>query len=340
LRNSRSRPEVTGAQIRTRHLLEYAAFAGVVRLFRRLPSSASYALASALGLAWYALDAKHRRIALSNLRIAFGKEKSSQQIERLSRASFQNACLNFAEFCQLMAIEPATVRSMVETKGYDNFLRARAKNRGVLIFTAHLGNWELMALFQSARDGPINVLGRPLDNRLLNETLDKVRTRFGNRVITKQRAGREMMRLLRDSEVIGVLMDQNTIANEGVFVDFFGKSACTTPIVALMAQRLDVPVLPAFAYRTGPGRHVVVVGEEVELQETGDRQRDLTVNTAKLTKIIESHIRQYPHQWLWMHNRWKTRPEGAVARRKGARARSAVVQSVGVPGTGGAAPLR
>lgn len=335
---SQSRSRAARLPRKARHALEYHSFTGIVWLLRHLPPATSCALASTLGLVWYALDVRHRRIALSNLRTAFGQDKTGSEIERIALASFRNTCLTFAEFCHLADMHRAGVRSMVETVDYENFLRAKAKNQGVLLFTAHLGNWELMGLFQSAREIPINVLGRPLDNALLNETLDRVRTRFGNRVIPKQRAAREMMRLLRNGEVIGVLMDQNTIASAGVFVDFFGKSACTTPVVALMAERLNVPAVPAFTYRIRRGKHVVVVGKEVPLERTGDRRRDLVANTAKLTKIIESHIRAYPDQWLWMHNRWKTQPENPYARRTDGPARRPAGETAGMTSAGGTMP--
>ncbi len=332
--DSRSRGHTARTTHRVRRILEYRAFAPVMWLFRYLPPAASYALASALGFLWYALDAERRRVALSNLLTAFGEEKTASEIERIARASFQNVCLTFAEFCQLMSMSPAAVQSMVETEGYDNFLRSKAKNRGVILLTAHLGNWELMALFQSVHDAPINVLGRPLDNALLNETLDRVRKRFGNCVIPKQRAAREIMRVIRKGGVIGILMDQNTVETEGVFVDFFGKSACTTPAIPLLAQRLNVPTVPAFTHRIRRGKHAVVVGEEVALESTGDRRRDLVTNTEKLTKIIEFHIRQHPEQWLWMHKRWKTRPDQASSHRTNALAYATAELVVGVPGEG------
>jgi len=248
-------------------------------------------------------------MALDNLKIAFGTEKDEQELRTIARQSYQHLGRSLAELARVMVSSPERIMGSVKIEGLDHFLDAQKKGRGVLYLTAHLGNWELMALAHSLQGYPINVVARPVDNPLLEDLLSRLRTRGGNRVIKKGGALREVLKLLKAGETVGFLLDQNVVADQGVFVNFFGKSACTHKTLALLALKTGAVVLPAFTFRQEGGGHRVIIEPPVLLEETGDMERDLVVNTQKFTALIESCIRRHPDQWLWVHRRWKTQPQ-------------------------------
>jgi KDO2-lipid IV(A) lauroyltransferase len=194
-------------------------------------------------------------------------------------------------------------------EGLENFQKAYEKEKGILILTAHFGNWEWMAaLFPLQSHHPVHVVVRPLDSRFLDSMVEQLRMRTGNQAIPKQKAMGQILRLLKAGEIVGILLDQNMAWQEGVFVDFFGEKACTNTGMALLALKTGTPVLPAFNIRQKDGRYRVVIEPEIPLVRTGDKERDVTENTQRFTQIIERYVRNYPDQWLWLHQRWKTRP--------------------------------
>jgi KDO2-lipid IV(A) lauroyltransferase len=261
-----------------------------------------------LGRLIYALDDRHRRIALRNLALAF-PEKDSKEKEEIARAAFRNLGRMAAELSFIPRLKEGNVGRYCSIEGLENFERAREKGKGVLFLTAHFGNWEWMAAsFPLLSHHPCHVVFRPLDSRFLDGVVERLRTGTGNQAIPKQKAMGQILRLLKEGEVVGILLDQNMAWQEGVFVDFFGEPACTNTGMALLALRTGTPVLPAFNIRQKDGRYRVVIEPEVPLVRTGNKEQDVAENTGLFTKIIERHIRNYPDHWLWLHQRWKTRP--------------------------------
>jgi len=191
-------------------------------------------------------------------------------------------------------------------------LREAEKNkRGVIFLTGHLGVWELHSFGWSALEYPLSFLVRPLDNERIEEMVEGIRTRFGNRAIDKKSAARQSLRVLREGGTLGILSDLNTQPNEGVFVPFFGKLACTTAGIATLALKTDAVVIPTCAvWDAKRGKYFFHGDPQVELVRTGDHQRDVEVNTTNFAAAMERMIRLYPEQWLWIHKRWKTRPPG------------------------------
>ncbi len=166
-----------------------------------------------------------------------------------------------------------------------------------------------MALAHSLQGYPINAVARPVDNPMLERLLSRLRSRWGNRVVRKGGALREVLKLLKRGETVGFLLDQNVAIDQGVFVNFFGRPACTHKTLALLALKTGAVVLPVFTFREEGNGHRITVELPVSLEETGDTERDLVVNTQKFTSLIESYIRKHPDQWLWVHRRWKTQPK-------------------------------
>jgi KDO2-lipid IV(A) lauroyltransferase len=197
---------------------------------------------------------------------------------------------------------------LLTVEGEENILRALAFGRGVLLFSAHFGNWEIASLAAS-RHGRLNVVARPLDNALLEQDLVRFRNSLGAHVISKFQAARPVLQSLRRNEIVAILIDQNVLLSQAVFVDFFGRPAATTPALASFFLHAGCPLLPIFCYPAASFSYRVRVGEPVSFEISGDPEQDVLKITQRCTKMIESEIRENPELWFWFHNRWRTRPE-------------------------------
>ena len=204
-----------------------------------------------------------------------------------------------------------TCASMSISWGLEHFREGRSRGRGVMLLTAHLGNWELGALAHGAVEGPVHVVVRPLDNALVDRLVARLRCAHGNSVISKRHSARQVLKVLKENGTVGILADQNTVREEAVFVDFFGVPAASTKGFAQLAMRSGAAVVPAVAWwKIASGRHVVEYGPPIDLIRTGDASRDIEVNTQRFQNALEERVRSNPGQWLWIHRRWKTRPTG------------------------------
>ncbi len=205
----------------------------------------------------------------------------------------------------------ASVTKFVRYQGLEHYLAARARNKGVLVVTGHLGAWELSSFFHSLMGYPMGVLIRRLDNPLVDRFVNRLRCLHGNRVIHKDDFARGLIASMRSGETVGILMDTNMTPPQGVFVPFFGVPACTASGLARVAAKTGAAVLPGFLlWEQHESKYVLHFGEELTLQRTADSEADALANTARFTAVLEDYIRRYPDQWLWMHRRWKTRPPG------------------------------
>lgn len=278
----------------------------VVGCFGLIPSYLRKTLFRGLWRLFYHLSPRHRFIAVYNLHRSF-PDKSMAEIVKIAKGAYRNLAFVSAEFFDLPRLNPERLNRILEIEGMENLQTALGKKKGILLFGAHFGNWELMAVAASQFTGPMTAIYRPLDNPFLDRVVRYVRSSTGNIVVPKRRAMLQMLRALDKGGAVGVLIDQNVSWREGIFVDFFGRPACTTDGLAQMALRTEAPVIPAFIVRKSDGRYRLIIGEEVEMVRTGDRDDDVRVNTQKFTGVIEDMIRQYPDQWLWLHNRWKTK---------------------------------
>jgi Kdo2-lipid IVA lauroyltransferase/acyltransferase len=203
------------------------------------------------------------------------------------------------------SLHASNINTWITYEGLEHYAAAKQAGRGVLVATAHLGNWELSAFAHAMLTEPMNVMVRPLDNRLIDGLVEERRTLSGNRLIFKRDAARAVLKALRGNEAVGVLIDQNTSEHEGVFVDFFGKPACAGTGFVKLAYRSQAAVVPGFAlWDQDKKRYVLRFFPALEL--TGDERAD----TQRIHAFLERAIRQYPDQWMWIHRRWKTRPSG------------------------------
>ncbi len=292
--------------------IEFAVARAILFGLGILPRRLALAVGSTIGHAGYLLPGKLRRTGLRNLQIAF-PEMSEAARKRILRGSFLSLGRLLGEFSQLPRATPESLRALIE---YDEVglahLRAAEKNkRGIIFLTGHLGVWELHSFGWSALEYPISFLVRPLDNDRIEEMVEAIRTRFGNRAIDKKSAARQSLRVLREGGTLGILSDLNTHPNEGVFVPFFGTLACTTAGIATLALKTDAVVIPTCAVWNPKRKRYFFHGDPpVELLRTGDHHKDIEINTARFAAAIERMVRLYPDQWLWIHKRWKTRPAG------------------------------
>ncbi len=279
----------------------------ILTTFRLIPLGIRKTIFRALFRLFYHLSVKQRLIALSNLKRAY-PEKDMEEITKIAKGVYRHLAIVAAEFFELPSITKENLHKWVEFDGLENLDKALALNRGVLSIVAHFGNWELMTVALPLGARPMSIVYRPLDNPTLDNLTAWMRTKDGNTLIPKGGSGRTITRLLAENRIIGILSDQNVDKYEGVFVDFFGRPACTAVGLAVLALRTGAPVLPAFMARMPNGKYRFIIQPPAEITRTDDYEADLHTNTQRFTRIIEDMVRRYPDQWFWIHQRWKTKP--------------------------------
>jgi KDO2-lipid IV(A) lauroyltransferase len=292
--------------------VEYAAARSVLTTLGGLPPAAAMRIGRAMGRLAYVLAADLRRTAATNLRLAF-PEKSDEERAALARECFDSLGRLLGFFSQMGSRSEKELKELVELRGWDN-LEATKEISGqkILLFTGHLGAWELTSLGFSLFGHPFTFLVRRIDNPQIELMVDRVRTRFGNQTIDKLSAARSMLKLLRSGETsLGLLPDLNTLDDEAIFIDFMGVPAATTFMMAKLALRTNTPILPVFSpWSAEKGKYLLEVETPVMFERTNDEEENVRRLTIAITQRVENQIRRYPGQWLWVHKRWKTRPPG------------------------------
>jgi len=293
-----------------RDRLEYAIVWFWIKVVGLLPRPLARAKGISLGLLVYFLHVRLRRVGLRNLELAF-PQMPRRQRRRILRGVFVSLGRQLAEVCLFPRYTRENVGKIVIYDGFENFERACARGKGVLFLTAHLGAWELSAFAHSLQGHPLWIVMRSLDNARVDHLLQSYRTMHGNRTVDKDDFVRGLLAAMKAGEVVGILMDTNMTPPQGVFVDFFGIPAYTASGLARIALRTDAAVVPGFTiWDPTLRKYRLRFDPALELIRTGDSEKDVVANTANFTKVIEDYVRRYPDQWLWVHRRWKTRPEG------------------------------
>lgn len=275
-------------------------------IFKAIPLKIRGFLFKTLMILFYQFSEKNRLIVLHNLTRAF-PEKDISELTKIARDCYKNLGIVAAEFFDILSMTKENISDWLEVEGLENYLKAHEKNKGILSFTGHFGNWEIGAAAFAFLCHPLNIVYRTLDSPVIGGIVDRVRSYTGNKLIPKGGAARRIVRLLEKNENIGILIDQNVSWREGVFVDFFGRPASTTKGLAALALQTEAPVLPSFISRKKDGEYRLVIGPEVEISRTGDYDRDILENTQRFTDIVEDNVRKHPEQWFWLHQRWKTK---------------------------------
>ena len=293
-----------------REKLEFWLVLIVARPLGWLPRGAARLVAGMIAWVAYCLLGRLRSVGERNLALAF-PELSSKSRRAELRGVFRSLGRQLAEFCRMTRYTAENTRGWIRTEGLDHYLAAQARGKGVLVVTGHLGAWELSSFYHSLMGHPMGMVIRPLDNRRLDEFVNGIRCMHGNRVLPKDDFARCLLTSMRTGQTVGILMDTNMTPPQGVFVDFFGRQACTASGLARVALKTGAAVLPGFVlWEPEEQKYVLHFGPELILERTGNAEADILAATQQCTKAIEAWIRRYPDQWLWIHRRWKTRPAG------------------------------
>jgi KDO2-lipid IV(A) lauroyltransferase len=245
-----------------------------------------------------------RRVAMRNIELAYPRKTPAERKAIVDEVFHSIGRLLYA-FARFPRMNRQNISQWIRYEGLEHFLDGKKAGHGVLFATAHLGNWELSAFAHGLLTEPMNVVIRPLDNPAADRLVEQRRQLSGNRLIEKWDGARAILRALQQNEAVGILIDQNTSLQEGVFVNFFGVPACANTAFAKIAHRTGAAVIPGFAlWLEDEKRYVLRFYPPLKI--TGDPLHD----TQRLHALLEEVIREFPGQWLWIHRRWKTRPPG------------------------------
>lgn len=281
-----------------------------------LPYKIALKVGEILGLLVFYLWGSRRKIAVANIErveqiepFQWGTTIKSSSHSKSSgfiivKESFKNLGRSFVEVIKIYYGLGKEIIDNVEIKGIDNYNKAKLKGRGVIFITGHCGNWELMAVTFGVKVDNVSVVARAQNNPYLNKFLEKIRAKYGNKVIYKRGALKGILSELRKNRGVGILMDQAVLKDEGYVINFLGMPAWTTKMPALMARKTGAAIIPIFINRDGD-RHVIHIYPEVALSTEDDVEKAIIEDTKRFSGFIEEYIRRHPTEWLWIHKRWK-----------------------------------
>jgi Kdo2-lipid IVA lauroyltransferase/acyltransferase len=286
-----------------KHRVEYLIVRVLIATVRVMPDPLVRACGSLIGMAFYAVDGVHRRIAHQNLAAAFPVRAAGER-RAIARAAFLHFGRLLLELLKFSTLSREQMAARVEFDGDERARAAYARGRGVVFVTGHFGYWELQALVHALHIQPVAVVGRALDNPFLNRLLERIRESTGNTVIYRPGTIRRVLRTLQAGGGVAVLIDQHIIGRDAIYVDFFARPAATTPAVAALALRTGAVVVPVFALPAGTGRYRMVYEPPIAPPSAGNVEA-VREFTQRCTDILEVYVRRHPELWLWMHRRWR-----------------------------------
>ncbi len=287
--------------------LEAAILLPLAALLRRCSPKTRVRVGHAMGSLAHLMDAKHRRLARANITASFGV--SEEEAAGIARSAFRHFGRLVTEVLASKSYGKESAGRLFDVEGFEHFEQAHKRGKGVILFSAHIGNWELIPIRLGLAGFPVDLIARPLDNPWLEQAFRRWRESTGNTVLSKRGALRQAVRSLRQGRVLAILIDQNVIAKPRVFVPFFGRLAATTPTLGTLAIRMEAPIIPVVSIPQPDGSYRVIFGPEIERPTEGDMEERVRELTCRATRVIEGWIRAEPGTWLWLHNRWKSRPE-------------------------------
>jgi KDO2-lipid IV(A) lauroyltransferase len=293
---------------KTRDDLFYLLAVGFIGLLRRLPRRVALLLMRGLGRLGFIMAGGPRRRTIKHLSLVYGQEKSAAEIKKLARRVFIHFATAAADLIRMPVILKQGIDKLVTASGLEHLDRALAEGRGVLMISCHFGNWEMLGAWIAQQGYPSRVVGTSLFDPRLDRILVATRDQAGYTNIARGKGTREIIRALKKGGVVGMLTDQDTKA-EGVFVNFFGRPAHTPTGPAVLARRLDLPIIPIFIYLQDDLTYRIECLPPLELVKSDDEAYDIQANTQKCSDTYEAMIRRFPEQWVWMHKRWKTQPD-------------------------------
>lgn len=279
-------------------------------IIRLIPERFIYNFADGISNIGYAVAAKQRKIALESLSIAFGSKKTKEEINAIAKECFRRMAKSAIELMFMMD-KPALVKQRVVIADKTNLDKALAKGNGVILVSAHFGNFPLLLARLSQEGYKVAGIMRPMRDERVEKIFIEKRKKYNVRTIYSQPRNTcvdTTIRTLRDNEIVFIPIDQN-FGTAGVFVDFFGRKAATATGPVVFAQRTKAAILPCFIIRQDDDTHKIIFEPAIELEETNTPQETIATNIQKLTDVIEAYIRKYPAEWGWIHRRWKSTPK-------------------------------
>jgi len=265
-------------------------------------------LLQTLSLFGFYLAGAERRKTIKHLTMVYGREKSRQEIYQMAKAVFVNLGRNVSDAIRVNTFNTNNIDRYIKSQGLENLDRALKKRKGVLAITGHIGNWELMGAYLSIKGYTVNVVGAPIYDPRIDELVVKNRLQSGLKYIARGSATRDIIRALRRNEIVGLLIDQDTKHVDGVFIEFLGETAYTPVGPVILAIKTGATIVPMAIHFRKDGTHFIQVEKELTLKLSNNQEQERIYNTQLCSNVIEKFIRKFPTQWVWMHERWKTRP--------------------------------
>lgn len=290
--------------------VQYVALRAFVAIIQLLPLSFCMLIGRFFAYAGYLFDRKRRTIAEENLRNAYGKNLSDVQRRKIIRRNYLHLASVGIDFIKLpQIVNGNNWRKYFEVEGLEFAREALEQGKGIIFVSGHVGSWEVLGcamkyLFHQ----PVHSIAKHMENPFSDKLFTQLRENSGQKIIFTENASRAILRVLKSNQLLGILIDQHVRENN-IFVDFFGQKAATTRSVATLSLKTGASVIMLFARRVGRRyRFKVILSKPIQIEKTGNQEKDILNLTQRCTSIIESRIREHPHEWLWIHRRWKTSP--------------------------------
>jgi KDO2-lipid IV(A) lauroyltransferase len=275
--------------------------------FSSLPLQSALSIGRGMGWIYGSLIRYHRQDAINALRDSL-PEKSEKERRYILESMYRNLGMNIVEEFRLPHITEEELQRIIRWEGEQNARTVLAAGKGMIVLSAHVGNWDILCTIAPKFDFPATIITKNIKNESLNRFWMESRSRFGLKFVPAHNSYRQCLAALRKNEIVGFILDQNMINTEGIFVDFFGKPACTSPGLAYMAAQSGAAVVPVFIVRGDNGVHTVKMLPAIP--PPPDRKPGtISDYTQRYTKVIESAVREHPDQWIWIHRRWRTKPQ-------------------------------
>ena len=307
----RIRPPGPDQQLKVKHRLQY----GTVRILDCLAQILPWAwlkhVGHLIGVLFYRTDKHHRQIALLNVDQAFGSTKTEKEKQKLVKSCFSHFGRAIIETFKFRTLPKEQFLSRyIELDNIDEFQRGLELGKGVILCSAHYGNWEVMNLALGYLNLPLSVMARPVDNPLVHCFLEKIRTCSGNRVIYKHKSVRKLLANLKENRVIGIVNDQDIHDRNRIFTTFFGRAASTTPVPAALSIKTGAPIIMGFATPRKRRQYHLAFSPMIKPNPAAEKEDDILRITEEMNRYLEQQIQEAPPYWLWMHKRYKTSVDG------------------------------
>jgi KDO2-lipid IV(A) lauroyltransferase len=279
----------------------------LVTISNWIPRKTWLSFCGGLGRLMGTLLRQYQNMAITHLTMAFGNEKSAEEIKKLALDSFAMLGKNAGDVLRASTITSLEeLNKIVVMKGFENYEAADKRGKGVVFIACHLGAFELQITSMALRGLNFMVIGTPLKDKRLNDLMWKHRNRNGTNYVERDKANFAMLKVLKAGGSVALLIDQDTRV-KSTFVNFFGMPAATPVGAAVLAMKTGAAVMPAFSHLGEDGLQHIEILPEIHLRITRNEEEDIQYNTQMFSNFIEDRIRKYPTQWVWMHERWKTK---------------------------------